>query len=478
LDSSQLAGFFANFSQEHFNLDSLLVIRHGYIVAEAYAPPFQQDSLHYLASTTKSFTSALIGILLDQGHIKSLDEPVVSFFPERTIQNLDERKQTMTIRNLLTMTAGLDCDVNTPAYAALDQSWSATEDKLQFVLDLPMASEPGKEFHYCDQVAYLLSAVITQTTGMTARDFAAENLFSPLGITEFVWSDSSEGITLAASELRLSTRDMAKFGYLFLNEGRWEDQQVISADYVKAATSHQLATGWPDTAYGYLWWYADSISAPMTMGGGGQFIRIDPARDIIVVMTAGFNNSLRAALQYPFTYFMAGWTAGDAALAENAGALSQLEGVIAGIQNPQPGTVQPVPEIAGQVAGKNFMMMSPFILDDFSNGYPPAKMTATSIRFGFEDEALAKMAFTFADGQTWVAPIGLNGLYQVAESPVGLMAARGEWHGDNELSVFMKYVGDPHALRMDVVFVPGGIQIFCLEYLDGSGQLATGVMMQ
>ncbi|MEZ4671179.1 MAG: serine hydrolase [Anaerolineae bacterium] len=476
LDSAQLAGFFQTFSQKHFNLDSLLIVRNGYVVAEAYHPPFKQNMPHQLYSVTKSVTSALVGILLKDGYLKSLDTPVVSLFPERTIQNLNANKKAMTIRDLLTMRAGFACDVNTGADTNTEQML-ASDDWLQYTLDMPMGSKPGTEFHYCNNVAFLLSGIVNQTTGMSAVDFAAEKLFGPLGITNYVWAVSPHGVAFGASDLQLTTRDMAKFGYLFLNDGKWNGQQIIPADYAKAAISPQTETGWQDTSYGYMWWYADSIKAPLALGSGGQYIRLDPERNIIAVVTGGFTEALRAPLQYPFTYFMATWNAADDALPENADAQQQLKDVIARIENPAAVTVQAQPEIAAQVSGQNYMLFTPVQLPQ-ADLVPNQQVNATMVSFNFEDKASARLTFKFADGQEWVAPVSMNGVDAVSESPVGPIGATAEWLTDNELCISLKYVGASAMMRLDVSFIPGGIEILGTEYVTGQSHTAVGVMMQ
>jgi CubicO group peptidase (beta-lactamase class C family) len=239
-------------SQNSFTIHSLMIIRNGDAVVDATFFPFAQGAVHNIASDTKSFMSTLIGIAIDQGYIKSVAQPVLDFFPDRTVANLDASKEAMTLEDLLTMRSGFKC---TPQQMELTlQEMMASPDWVQFTLDLPMAAEPGTSYVYCSPNVHLLSAIIQETTGMSAEDFAREYLFGPLGFSDVIWKTDPQGINRGWGDLMLDPHDMAKLGYLFLNEGQWDGQQVLSSAWVEKATSpltrHNLAI----SDYGYLWW--------------------------------------------------------------------------------------------------------------------------------------------------------------------------------------------------------------------------------
>ena len=160
----------------------MTVIRNGYIVADACFYPYAPGLTHDLASCTKSFTATLIGIALKDGHIKSLDQPLLGFFPERIAAHVDERKKAITLEDVLTMSSGLECHAE-PNEITLFQMMGSP-DWVQFMLDLPMRDEPGTHFEYCSGGSHLLSAIIRETTGMDAMTFAQLHLFGPLGITD------------------------------------------------------------------------------------------------------------------------------------------------------------------------------------------------------------------------------------------------------------------------------------------------------
>ena len=210
-------------------MDSLLVTRHGSIVAEAYYAPFRSGHRHRINSATKAVTGTLIAIALKNGLLDSLDHRVLEFFPDRTIAHLDDNKQAMTIRHLLNMTSGLEwterLDDSIPvSFLAMEQS----RDWQQFILDQPMAQQPGTAFEYNSGNSHLLSAIINRLTG-SALDYAKAQLFGPLGITDLFWRQDPQRIPTGGAGLYLQPRDMAKIGYLYLRNGSWDGRQNPAA---------------------------------------------------------------------------------------------------------------------------------------------------------------------------------------------------------------------------------------------------------
>jgi CubicO group peptidase (beta-lactamase class C family) len=171
MDSGRLARMFEYVEEQQVNLHSLLVVRNGYLVTEAYFQPYDQDTPHWIASVTQSVIGMLVGIAIDQGSIEGVGQPVLDFFPGRTIANQDADKEALTVEHLLSLTAGLDCH---DGPGSGDPTMEQSEDWVQFMLDLPLASPPGSTFNYCSGAAHLLSAIVQQATGVSAREFANE----------------------------------------------------------------------------------------------------------------------------------------------------------------------------------------------------------------------------------------------------------------------------------------------------------------
>ena len=195
-------------------VDSVVVVRHGHIVFEQYPnPKYGPNDKHLLYSVTKSFTSALIGIAIEEGFIESVDQKVVDFFPEEPIANLDARKQSLTLEHLLTMSCGFEWEGPDDGLHTWGDA-NRSGDPVQFVLNLPMASDPGTEWVYNGGCSHLLSAILTKTTGESTLEFARKYLFEPLGITDVRWPRDPQGIYYGGQDIWLTPRDMVKFGQL------------------------------------------------------------------------------------------------------------------------------------------------------------------------------------------------------------------------------------------------------------------------
>lgn len=282
LDAGRLEAMQAAVAGQGLDLHSLLVVRNGYIVQETYFNSFQAGSKHELFSCTKSFIATLVGIAIDQGYLAGVDAPVSDFFAGRIWQNGSPSKDRLTVEDLLTMTSGLDWQEGDPTYRQMYIS----ADWVQFVLDLPMAGEPGGAFNYCSGCSHVLSAILAEATGMSTQEFARQRLFAPLGIADFSWESDRDGLAIGGWGLQLTPRDMAKLGYLYLKAGEWDGQQVVSSGWVQAAvTKHTSTDG--ELGYGYQWWVYPEYNAYAALGRGGQTIFVLPELQLVVVATAG-----------------------------------------------------------------------------------------------------------------------------------------------------------------------------------------------
>jgi len=287
MDSAVLLNMLEVIWQNDIKIDSVLVVRNGYIVLDAYSYPRDEADIHNIYSCSKSVTSALVGIAIDQGYIKGVNQPVLDFFPERVAKNLDADKEAMTLAHLLTMSSGLDCrDSYRYHWIGLEQM-KASADWVQFMIDLPMAKEPGTHFNYCNGATFLLSAVLQQKTGLDALSFAEKHLFKPLGISGVIWPSNPQGVTVGYGKIHMRPQDMAKFGFLYLNNGLWDDKRIISSRWIKDSTRKHVATnGLLD--YGYQWW-TTGAGEYGAMGYGGQFIFVVPRKNIIAVFTSNLD---------------------------------------------------------------------------------------------------------------------------------------------------------------------------------------------
>jgi CubicO group peptidase (beta-lactamase class C family) len=283
MDSARLAELLGEIQQHDYGIDSISIVRHGYLVLDAYVYPFASDQRHIIHSCTKSIVSALIGIAIEQGHIESVDVPLLELLPGRTVAQA-EAKRGITLEHLLTMSSGLECrDSYLYRWQGLSEM-RQSDDWVQYVLDLPVAQKAGSYFEYCNGGSFLLSAILQETTGETAYAYAQEHLFDPLGISDVVWPASPDGISIGWGEMRMRPHDMLKIGYLYLHQGDWEGQQIVPAKWVAASTQKRI-DGTLQDGYGYQWW----IAAPnlyMALGYAGQYIIVAPEQELVVVFTS------------------------------------------------------------------------------------------------------------------------------------------------------------------------------------------------
>lgn len=289
MDSSVLKTMLETVQTQNYNIDSITVIRNGYLVLDASLFPYRQDSKHIIHSCTKSIVSILIGIAIDQDFIEGIQTPVLEFFPDRTVSNLDSDKKSLTLENLLTMTSGLECrDSYLYRWSGLNEM-RGSDDWVQFMLDLPMEAAPGTKFEYCNGASFLLSAIITETTGMSSNEFAEINLFTPLGISDLSWPINPQGINIGWGELRMLPQDMAKIGYLYLNGGEWDGEQIVPTTWVEDSTRKYISATLED-GYGYQWW-VDNSGVYLALGYAGQFIFVVPEKELVVVFTSDLSDS-------------------------------------------------------------------------------------------------------------------------------------------------------------------------------------------
>ena len=285
MDSKILVNMLDIILKKNLDIDSVLVIRNGYIVMDAYCFPRNSDRKHNIFSCSKSVTSALVGIAIDKGYIKDVNQPVLGFFPKSVAKNLDANKKAMTLEHLLTMTTGLECrDSYRYNWRGL-QKMKGSSDWVQFMLNLPMMEALETRFGYCNGATFLLSAILQEQTGMNALSFAEKYLFGPLGITDVTWPSNPQGITLGYGRIYMRPRDMAKIGYLYLNNGVWDGKQIISSQLVKTSTRKHVFATLMFPGYGYQWWIADQ-GIYVAVGSQGQYIFVVPEKDMVVVFTS------------------------------------------------------------------------------------------------------------------------------------------------------------------------------------------------
>ena len=459
MDSEMLAQMVENIQEEKLNLHSLLIVRNGFLVSELYVYPYSAGRVHFVASVTKSVIDALVGIAIQKGYLKDVQQPLFSLLPEQGVANLDEQKKAITLEDLLTMTSGLDCHEN-PAPG--EMFMQASPNWVQFMLDLPMVAQPGTKFNYCTGAAQVLSAILQKATGMSTREFANQNLFAPLGIgpvSEERWPSDPQEVTMGGYGLALTPAEMAKLGYLFLNRGQWDGETIVPTDWVATSTASHADQG-DKKEYGYLWWVDPQGEWYAALGRAGQHVFVYPAKNLVVVFTAELpftNDADLIPLQALLDQYILPAIKSESPLPANPDSLARLESGIQALAQPQPTPPPPLPAIAAEISGR------PYTLEDNPFGWQ-------TISFNFQDSPNEVKISISSNGDTGQLEVGLDNVYRMVAGgdstfPQGL---RGHWEGQNTLVVDDIYPGQMLQFKYQIQFSRETVHITQLEKYSGN----------
>ncbi len=406
-DSARLAEMLTTLHKGGFPVDSVLVVRNGYVVLDAYFAPYDGSFPHNQASVTKSVTATLIGIAIDQGKLK-LDQPMISFFPDRTIANLDERKSRITVEDLVSMRNDMESECLNGDLPTLD-AMRVSSDWIQAALDRKMVADPGTSWCYDSPGMHILSGILQKATGMTELEYARQNLFGPLGIRDVFWAADPQGHTQGWGNLYLEPQDAAKVGYLWLNRGRWEGKQIVSANWINEMTKSRSRAGADD--YGYGTWVGRDTPPNdyfYAVGRLGQYIRVYPSYNAVVVITAqGLSDYGEVG-----GFIGAAFPSPEKALPASSSAAAKLDAALKEISQADAFPATRLPETAASIAGRRIVLES-------------NPLRVTEARFEFTDPNVATFFVTKAQGDNEVWSIGLDGKYRL--STISGEVARGYW---------------------------------------------------
>ncbi|MGC2812096.1 MAG: serine hydrolase [Bradyrhizobium sp.] len=413
-----------------YKQDSLTIIRHGRIVADAYYAPYVAGISHDLRSVTKSVVGTLTAIQLQKGNLESVDRTVIDLFPDRQIQNVDARKSTMTVQSLLDMTSGIEWveKAYTPGETIMKMYESA--DRTTFVLNQPMADTPGASFNYDGGNPYLLSALITKMTGQSAFEYAKEELFAPLGIKSADWGKvDAQGVTDGEAFLHLSPHDMARIGYLYLHNGLWEGKQIIPSSWVERAKAGPVTATF-GFHYGNLWWSYPEKGAYMARGRHSQLILVIPKLDVVAVMTG----ILRDTEFYSASALIddiSNAVKSDKPLPEDPIAQALLANALRQAAVEKPWAIGAAPELAKAVSGKVY-------------GFVDNRLRLKSFTLNFYDSDSSWVITTYGGkgNGRFTGLVGLDGVYRKSPpAPYGINAARGRWTSEHTFVMERRILG-------------------------------------
>jgi CubicO group peptidase (beta-lactamase class C family) len=343
IPSSAVLAFVETAEKDLDSLHSFMLLRHGAVVAEGWWSPYGPEHPHQLFSLTKSFTSTAVGLAVAEGRL-SVDDLVLSFFPERAPAAASEHLRAMRVRHLLTMTAGHE--VEPALHGRQERDW------VKGFLAHPVPHPPGTHFVYNSMASHVLSAIVQQVTGMPILDYLQPRLFAPLGIQKPQWDTCPRGINTGGWGLSLRTEDIARFGQLYLQKGTWRGQRILPAMWVEEATARQVSNApnenpdW-EQGYGYQFWRCRH-DAYRGDGAFGQFCLVMPDRDVVLAITSGIGD-MQAVLNVVWEELLPAFA--PAPLAENSAAQEKLDQELASLAL-LPAQGEPTSALAARASGR------------------------------------------------------------------------------------------------------------------------------
>ncbi len=424
---------------------SLMILRHGHVVAEGWWYPYSSEHRQQLYSLSKSFTGTAIGLAVSEG-LLSVDDPIIKFFPEYLSATISDNLAALKIRHLLSMTVGHGKD----SILILEASAPGVPWEKTF-LGLPVVFQPGSQFMYNSGASFMLSAIIKKVTGVSAHEFLKPRLYDPLAITNTTWGANWEGINMGASHLRLPTEDLAKFGQLYLQNGMWNGKQVISKDWVAEASAKHIDNGKNDSSWGYGYGYQFWLNPPggyRADGAFGQYSMILPKQDAVVAITSE-SIATKTTMQIVWDVLLPEMQ--DAPLAANSSSHTVLTSELKSLKYDPPQLAASSPVIE-KISGKEYLLdQNPF--------------NARSVIFNF---TVGNCVFTLKeDGKPDIVITGgLNhwirkgNLKPSAHSLFSLrridfdsiVAASYGWQKDNTLVLTWRYIETVHGETFTCIF--------------------------
>ena len=452
IDSQLLANAVDEVSRRQLGVHSLLVIRHGYAVLDARFYPYDGVTPHDLASVTKTVTSVLTGVAVNRG-LMALDRPVLSYFPKEAPTNPDERKQKITVGNLLRMESGLDCGY-APGEQELEQM-KRSANWVQYALGLPMKYDPGVHTSYCSPGYHLLGSAIGAAAQTTELDFARQYLFGPLGIQGVVWADDPQGRSHGWGDSHFLPQDVAKIGYLYLHGGNWNGTQIVPASWVAMSIATPPAPRDGPGGLGYEWNVTNGANGPQYggTGRGGQTLIVWPELDMVVVSMAGGNAGQVAQLVR--------------AAVKSAQALPANPDAVAALAMKAADGTQAFAASAAPVLTAMAATVSGAVYDFPVNS---SRLDSLSLTFAKNGDARVDVQYY---GQPLSFPVGLDGAYRLGPNgPFHLQAgAMGKWTSDAEFALDLNFIANINHYTMTIRFQGDRIDVTVNE---ASGLIRNG----
>jgi len=448
VSSEELLTFLDSAANGRHEFHSIMILRHGKVIAEGWWNPYSPELRHTLYSVSKSFTSTAVGFAVTE-KLLSVDDKVVSFFPDQLPDTVSPFLADMTVKDLLTMTAGQNPDPS-------NEITSSGSNWVPAFLSLPVVNDPGSKFLYNSMATFMLSAIVQKVTGEKVADYLQPRLFGPLGIEGMDWESGPEGINAGGWGLRVKTEDMAKFGQLYLQKGSWNGREIIPAAWIEEATSSkidQAPDATPETragndwvqGYCYQFWRSRNNSYRAD-GAFGQYIMVIPEKDAVVAITSE-SPDMQDIMNMVWDRILPAMK--EEALPENRSAAEELKTRLASLALPVPAKTEDSP-IAGTIRNKRFLLEEnnlklKYLTLDFAG-------EACSLSLG-NGETVRTIPFGRGEWITSSTEMGGPGiLRKPGASPANLVAGACTWEDDSTFVLTLRYIESPHHLKITCSF--------------------------
>jgi CubicO group peptidase (beta-lactamase class C family) len=411
------------------SMNSFMLLRHGHVVAEGWWAPYSASSPHMLYSLSKSFTSTAVGLAIAEGKL-SLDDEVIKFFPDDVPADASSNLKSMRVSDLLRMSTGHQTEPTRTA----EEAWTKT------FLAHPVPFKPGTHFLYNTSGTYMLSAIVQKATGMTVLDYLRPRLFEPLGIENPTWEASPQGISTGGYGLSVRTEDIARFGQLYLQKGKWQGKQLVPESWVEAATTRQTSNGsnpksdW-DQGYGYQFWRCRH-GAYRGDGAFGQYCLVLPEQDAVIAITSGVKN-MQAVLDLVWDKLLPGMK--GTTLPPDEQAANQLASRLKNLSlRPQDGAGK-----AANIVGKTFAFES-----------NPRKLESITLQNSATDSAVTFIARIDGADRAIVCGRGAWKKQRAAWGRLGEqpLTASGAWTDDATFVVKLCFYETPYIVTISMNF--------------------------
>jgi CubicO group peptidase (beta-lactamase class C family) len=436
--SSAILAFIEAAEKDIDSLHSFMLLRHGAVVAQGWWSPYATEYPHMLYSLSKSFTSTTMGLAVADG-LLSVDDPVLSFFPEDAPKTVSRNLAAMRVRHMLSMCTGHAQDTTEYLFKRRDGNW------VKAFLARPVKYKPGTHFLYNTGASYMLSAIVQKLTGMTILDYLGERIFAPLGIEGATWGTCPRGINLGGFGLNVKTEDIAKFGQLYLQKGRWNGEQLLPEAWVEEATRSHIdnapkeahePSDWTQ-GYGYQFWRCQPQNVYRGDGAHGQYCIVMPDQDAVMAITSGVSD-MQAVMTLVWTQLLPAMQPDP--LPADSEMQMALEQKLASLVLP-PVAGEATSPTAARVTGKRFV---------FEKNLPRLKSVACE--FGADGAILtlrnAGGVQRIVCGQdTWI-----KGAAQLGREIAGQIAASGAWTDENTYTAKIYFYEAPFRVTLTCHF--------------------------